>query len=579
MIYRFRYLIYGVLGLILLVFLALFFNLFYDKENTFDFDKKSTRINSVFSKYDNKVFAAVPSNGYYEVQGADPTTFKAFDERNDAHVGFDAEHVYAGNIILEGLSPKTLVALGNNYYTDGFVTYYCNAITERNESLNAVDFIVQLIGYNTGLTGKPQNYWYPFKEVPKGEKYRSANAYGITISKNKVFYKGLVMPRADSKTLQTIFMNEKSGLRESADFFTDGKRVYYHNQLLPLSYNPSIHEIYIEGDVPSRNVYLMDEKNRMVYVDGKAFDSSKAPYQLLSRDLKHANHALFVGKDGVYFYNANSEKIERAVEFSTNDSFKEIAPDVVASANKVYYLVDGENWSRKRGLQGRSTYFRELNNVKASQLRKISVENLRYGGVWQFENRYFYFDDLGGSQMMHSAIYEFKNPATAKRISSSENLNTDDIRDLHGSGELYEPESEEIFEAYTEYPNDDLNYFFWIIGIGFGAVILIVFLLRNKKIAPFFLKDDSLILNNLTFSKFKINDIEKVVFSTVKSNYRTTSGYSGRVHVVRKNGKTSRNYLFSSKITLLSQSEDEILRYIKELQAYLKIKGIDSELR
>lgn len=578
--YRLRFLIYFFFGFILITSLALLFAPFSDDESAFNFDQKSIKINPIFSNYDSKVFAAVPSNGYYEVKGVNPATFKTFDGRSDAHIGFDAEHVYAGNIIFKGLKPQTLVALGNNYYSDGSVTYYCSSFTERNESLSAVGFVLQLIGYNFGLSGKPQNYWYPFQELPKGGKYTSAQANGVAVTETQAFYEGLLMPEAEPKTIRSILMPERRGdFRESTDYFTDGKRIYYHEQLLSMPYSPDVYQIDIEGDIPSRNTYLTDQKKGMVYVDGKAFDSSKAPYYLFSQNLQHSNQVLFASNDGVYFYNSKREKVERAGDLPFKERFKEIAPDVFASADQIYYLKDSEQRNRKRGMTGRSTHFLELSNVKVSSLKKISSEALNYGSVWQSGNRYFYFDDLGSSQMMHSAVYEFKNPSTAKQIVASEDLRTDDIRDLQSSGELFEPESNELFEAQTEFPDEDFHYFFWIVGIGFGMVFLVMFLFRNKKIAPFILKDDYLIMNNLTFNKYIISDIDKVVFGTVRSNFRGDGGYSGRVFVLKKNGKTSRNFMFSSKITLFSQSEDEILQYIRELQAELRARGIETEVR
>lgn len=571
---------YGVVGLLVLVIFALFFSLLYNKDDSFNFYQQSKKINSVFSKYDGKVYASVPSNGKYEVVGADLTTFKTLPEMSDAHIGFDVNHVYAGNIILDGLNPKTLKAIGNNYYTDGNVTYYCSSLTERNESLSAVGFVVQLMGYNLGISSKPQNYWYPFKEINQGVKYTATNTYGITVSENQAFYEGLLMPEANPQTIKPIMMREKSGgLRESTDYFTDGKRVFYHHELLPLSYNSSVHQIDIEGDFPSRNLYLMDEKTGMIYVDGKAFDSSQAPYSILSRDLVHAHHAMFVGNDGIYFYNTDSGKMERAGDLPFQEVFQEVAPDVFTSGSQVFYLKDSENRSNKRGTKSRSTHFLELKNSNAKQLKKISPAIFPYGSNWQSGDKYFYFDDLGSSQGMHSAVYEFKNPNTAVRIATSEIPGTNDIRGLLSSGELIEPEHEEVFKATTDLPDKDFKYFIWIFGIGFGVFLLVYFVMRNKNIAPYFIKDDFLIMNNLTFNRYKISDIEKVVFGTVKSNFRTGSGYSGKVHIVKKNGKTSRNFMFSSKITLLSQSEAEILRYIRELQKELRKRGIDSEVR
>ena len=197
------------------------------------------------------------------------------------------------------------------------------------------------------------------------------------------------MKASDSKSIRPIKVHYWDGdVRDSQDYFTDGKHVYYQKDLLSLTYSDKVYQIGIEGDMPSRSAYLMDSKNGMVYVNGKAFDQSKAPYRLLGMNLKHANQALFVSKDGLYFYNTEADKVERAGDNPfTNNQFQEVVPDVFASGNKVYFLKATESWGRKTGLHSRATHLLELKGVQASSLKKISHPDSQKGSVWQAGNR------------------------------------------------------------------------------------------------------------------------------------------------------------------------------------------------
>lgn len=578
MMYKYRFFIYGFFILMFGICFAVIFISLSAKEDPISYNTDKKELNGVFSIYGGKVYAMVPSNGYYEVKGADPSTFKVIpDNFNDAHIGYDRKYVYAGNIILKGLNPDRLKVVGNNYYTDGKTSYYCARNSEKNESLSAVAFILQLAGESMGIADKPQNYWYPFVELPEHQVYESKPGLATAASSAKAFYKGLELPQADPKTIRPIQIRYWDGDKRDSEFYrTDGKRVYYENQLLPLVYNPSLHEIGIESDLPSRNAYLIDPENGMVYADGHPFDIAKAPYRLISENLAHANQAIFASEDGLFFYNSESKKVEKAADNPfQNNRFQEISHDVFSSGNKIYYLQASEHRGRKTGLHSRSTHLLELENVQASGLKKISNEALTDGSVWQSGSRYFYFDDLGSSQLMSSAVYEIKDPATVKSLIKSKELRSDDIRQLSRSGKLFPANAKRIATATTPFGNDWYDSY-WIIFGGIAFVLLIVFLMRNKRVDPYLIKDGYLIINNLLFTKYRITDIDKIIFRVERSV--KGGGYGGRMQILMKNGKTSRNTIFSTKVTLTPESESSVQTYINILRAELMKEGIDSEL-
>ena len=124
MLYKFRYLFYGLFLFVFVMMFAVMFISLSDKGDPIGYGADKTDLNGVFTRFEGKIYASVPSNGDYEVIDADPASFKTIpDTYADAHIGYDRKHVYAGNMILEGLYTAKLRVLGKNYKTDGNTTY------------------------------------------------------------------------------------------------------------------------------------------------------------------------------------------------------------------------------------------------------------------------------------------------------------------------------------------------------------------------------------------------------------------------------------------------------------------------
>lgn len=574
MLYKYRNILYAFLGLLFFMIFALVYATFDVGNSTEGENLKS--INRIFSKGNGKIYATVPSGGDYEIKGADAASFRYFpDTYHDSHIGFDKNHVYAGNLILEGLNPTKVRPIGNNYYTDGVTTYYANSNSERNSHMSAFEYILKLIGYQFKLNDKPQDYWYAYEKMPDGKTYQAQSQYGIATTDNQVFYKGKLLPKANPKTLKPIYIKEKNAFdRESNTYFTDGEHVYYHTNLLDVKYDSSMYEIDIVADIPGRNTYLYDSKNGFVYADGIAFDKENAPYKLLTSDLKHAYQVFFTSKNGIYFYNSAKKKVERFGDNIFNYSdFKEIETGVFLSNNKIYYFDSEEVRVRNRGLDSRNTKLMELNRRPGFPFQKLQSKGLSDGSVWKSGDDYFFFDDMGSSQLMSSAVYKFKNPQAALNVINASSFRGDDIRELSRS-ELTEPDSKEIFIAETESgSNSDQNALFWILGISLGVGLLIVFIGKRMNPDPFIIEGDHLIATNLLFTKYRISEIDKVVFRVVGPAYRSP-GYKGRFQIFKKNGDSSFNLLFSAKNAIMPESEATIRKFISQLQSSLDQKGI-----
>jgi hypothetical protein len=157
----------------------------------------------------------------------------------------------------------------------------------------------------------------------------------------------------------------------------------------------------------------------------------------------------------------------------------------------------------------------------------------------------------------------------------ADNLGSDGVRRLLTAGKLTEPDHETLVTASTKY-NRHTSAFYWIAG-GVVAFILLLALLGRIQADPFTVKDGSLIVNSLLFKKYKLTDIEKVVFGIAVPAIGR-GGAMGKMQVILTNGKKSRTYAFSSRIKLLPESQYELTSYIQNLQAQLRAQGVKSEL-
>ena len=159
------------LGLPLMVIFACAFFLFSlarNDDNYTSIDTKGERIKySIYYKYDGKIYAMIPSGGYYQVEGADAKTFKLVDSDPiyNNSVGVDKDHVYSGNQKIGDLNAKTIKYIGNGYYSDGKNTYFCSNNSVRNPNLPVIVEAFQSIVYTLTNNKKPQSYIYPYQKL------------------------------------------------------------------------------------------------------------------------------------------------------------------------------------------------------------------------------------------------------------------------------------------------------------------------------------------------------------------------------------------------------------------------------
>lgn len=396
-----KYALIAAFVLFFLAFVLLFLFIFNEKIDSYEIEKNGKQFGkSEFIEYQGEIFVSIPSGGRYVLEDVDLNSFKAVEDESTQVVGLDKNHVYFGNIPIPDLDPSKLQVIGNGYYTDGKSTYFCSSYSQRNEDLSTSEESFQNLAYIFSKTKKPQRYIYPYKKIETNKRLQPVeNLPYFATDGEKVYYRGEVLEKADLNTLKSV-----DGYNE---YFADKENVYYKSKLLPIKNSGKLRVVSSEqGDE-----FLYDEANGYVFLEDYSFDREKAPYRALGNEGGHLNHLVFINKEGIYYYDNEEKKQERAGDNFFIGKIEEITPNVFTDDENLYYFHAYNVWRRSRydnGLDSRNTEIYSLG--KKTDWKKI--EDTSRGGIWQKENKYYYFDDLGISQLISNTIYEITDKET-----------------------------------------------------------------------------------------------------------------------------------------------------------------------
>ena len=382
---------------------------FSNKIDSYEIEEKGNQYGkSEFVEYQGKISVSVPSGGRYVLEDVDISTFRAVDSENNIDrstlvVGLDKNHVYLGNIPIPDLNPSKLQVLGNGYYTDGTSTYFCSSYSQRNEDLSTSMEILQHFVYIFSKTKKPQSYIYPYKKIETNKRLQPVeNLQYFATDGEKVYYRGEILEKADLNTLESV--DGYNG------YFTDKENVYYNSKLLPIKNSGKLRIVSSEqGDE-----FLYDEANGYVFMGDYSFDREKAPYKVLGNEGSHLNNLVFINKEGIYYYDGEEKKQERAGNNFFTGKIEEITPNVFTDDENLYYFHAYDVWRKSKydkGLDSRNTEIYSLG--KKDAWKKIEdINSGVYGSIWQKGNKYYYFDDLGIYQLISNTIYEITDKET-----------------------------------------------------------------------------------------------------------------------------------------------------------------------
>ena len=434
---------------------------------------------SIYIRYKGKIYAYMYGVSY-QLDDVDIGSFKVIDSMDyfDNYIAVDKKFVYFGNISIPDLNPNTLNVIGNNYYSDGINSYFCLQFFKKNEALANKSKIRQYIEYYFFKGEKPQEYSYPFKKIETNKNLKAVeNLSYFATDGEKVYYQGEVLENADLNTLRAVDRYK--------EYFADKENVYYKSKLLSLSSNEKLKVVRADQEGED---YLFDGLNGNVFLEEYAFDKKYLPYKVLGEESNHIRDLLFVSKDGIFFYNLETKKQERAGDNIFIGEIKEINPNVISDDKNIYYLHSYNMYRKKRTKHGYRDILISKNIGIFSLGEKKDWEKIKdidsgtTGQVWRKGNKYYYFDDLGVHQWIDDVVYEIVDNASLKYLLETNDIYGDTIREFVRDKKLIAFKGEEVTTASIKYKESHRAEIFLIaFSILIITIVSLILYLKWKK--------------------------------------------------------------------------------------------------
>ena len=221
---------------------------------------------------------------------------------------------------------------------------------------------------------------------------------------------------------------------------------------------------------------------------GNAFDKKYLPYQVLGEKSNHIKDLLFVSKDGIFFYNSETKEQERAGDNIFIGEIKEINPNVISDDKNIYYLHSYDIYKKKKVKNGYIDILVSKNigvfylGEKKDWKKLKDIEYGTTGEVWEKNNKYYYFDNLGVYQLIDAVIYEIIDNASLKFLLETNNINDNAIRELIKNKKLVAVNGKEIITASIKYKESHRAEIFLIaFSILIITIVSLILYLKWKK--------------------------------------------------------------------------------------------------
>ena len=357
---------------------------------------------SNFFKYQGKIYVFTLNDGMQALENVDIETFKTLNSGDyfTQNIALDKNSVYFGNVIIPDLNPNKLEVIGNGYYTDGTNSYFYSPFSEFDK--------------------ESSNYIYPYKKIENVKNLKAfENLELFAVDGDNVYYKGEILKNADLNTLKIIDKNN--------EYFADKENVYYKSKLLPIKNSGKLKIVSSEqGDT-----FLYDEASGYVFIGDYTFDKEKAPYKVIGNNGTNLYNLIFIGKDGIYYYDSEKKKQLKAGDNIFIGNIEEIAPNIFTDDKNIYYFsaYSVRSGSRKSlgELLSRNTdiYYLDKKDSweKVKDIREGSI-----GSIWKKGNKYYYFNNLGIFNSIDNTVYKISDKETLNYLLSKADDETDDIK-------------------------------------------------------------------------------------------------------------------------------------------------------
>ena len=357
---------------------------------------------SNFFKYQGKIYVFTLNDGMQALENVDMETFKTLNSGDyyTKNIGLDKNNVYFGNIIIPDLDSNKLEVIGNGYYTDGTNSYFFSPFSELDKNSS--------------------KYIYPYKKIENAKNLKAyENLELFAVDGDNVYYKGEILKNTDLNTLKIIDKNN--------EYFADKENVYYRSKLLPIKNSGKLKIVSSEqGDT-----FLYDEASGYVFIGDYTFDREEAPYKVIGNNGTNLYNLIFIGKDGIYYYDSEKKKQLKAGDNIFIGNIEEIAPNIFTDDKNIYYFsaYSVRSGSRKSlgELLSRNTDIYYLDKKdgweKVKDIREGSI-----GSIWKKGNKYYYFNNLGIFNSIDNTVYKISDKETLNYLLSKADDETDDIK-------------------------------------------------------------------------------------------------------------------------------------------------------
>ena len=421
---------------------------------------------SNFFKYQGKIYVFTLNDGMQALENVDMETFKTLNSGDyyTKNIGLDKNNVYFGNVIIPDLDPNKFEVIGNGYYTNGINSYFFSPFSE--------------------LDKESSNYIYPYKKIENAKNLKAyENLELFAVDGDNVYYKGEILKNTDLNTLKIIDKNN--------EYFADKENVYHKSKLLPIKNSGKLKIVSSEqGDT-----FLYDEASGYVFIGDYTFDKEKAPYKVIGNNGTNLYNLIFIGKDGIYYYDSEKKKQLKAGDNIFVGNIEEITPNIFTDDENIYYFsaYSVRSGSRKNlgELLSRNTDIYYLDKKDGwGKVKDIREGNI--GSIWKKENKYYYFNNLGIFHFTDNTIYEISDKETLDYLLAkaddetddikSEDLtaiNTDYIRELIKNEKLIAVSGEKKMTITVKYKTDIVTKIFKYFIRIFLVVYLIFFIFKN----------------------------------------------------------------------------------------------------
>lgn len=577
----------GLGYLLILGFIAMLVQMSNDNHSLdYQISEEGEDITNSFKRYGDKIYVLLPSSGYHLVSEADVNSFRGLSEvYAQQHIAIDKNNVYCGRTILKGLDPQKAKYIGYDYVTDGNLCYYCDSSSERTHISFVTEIIQEWLSW-FNLVPKPLTYNHQSHKMQITGEFRSVDALsGLAVDEKHAYYKGEIIPNANPNTIRAIEtwryyelddpINKTSkGFR----YFTDGNRVYYGTQPLPISYQEDLHEVHTGRQ--NQPVYLHSAISGEVIAEGVMFPKQYAPYRFFAHNDAHIYHELWLGNDNnIYYYDYFEKEVKPMGENPLFTDAKEIFPSIWLDNGSVYFLQNFEKVSRSsrrrgRGVSSRS-YITTFELLATSSTSWQEIGTTQSGAVWQNGKTLYYFDKFGTDQLINHTIYRIADQNTVKQVLENQ-ASSEVIRRLIHNEKLQPAKSTTLLHAKHTWRNSGDIVFYIVCGILFILIFLTRFYITQRKEhsgeptkllnsnrKPFDVLGGKLFLYKIFPKIYRLPDIKKVVFKLDSEAWRGEK-YRAKITLHLHNNRS-----VSTKFIASFQSKENAEIYLKLLEEKL----------